>query len=225
MRHFDEAFADPFAPESSTPTDKGISREVFLANESLKRQREARNFRYEGDVDAPKLTRSGRVVGKQVMDDEGDYGAEKEEEEEEEEEIEEIEEIEDRGLEVEGMDIASAQVILPINEDIELPAVNDQSPLLPEARQHILNILSTLTGHHTSRSPPPFVDEETNEALQGLVNLLKGTVERGEGNSALVVGPRGSGKTRVSHISPLRLTSRLWLGHYDFYPLRLIIRL
>lgn len=78
MRHFDEAFTDPFAPEAE---EKSISREAFLANESLKRQREARNFEYEGDVDAPKLTRSGRVVGKQVQEDE----PEEEEEEYEEE--------------------------------------------------------------------------------------------------------------------------------------------
>ncbi|EKM59522.1 uncharacterized protein PHACADRAFT_88636 [Phanerochaete carnosa HHB-10118-sp] len=34
-------------------------------------------------------------------------------------------------------------------------------------------------------------------AYEQLRNLLKGTVERGEGNSCLVVGPKGSGKTQV----------------------------
>ena len=35
-------------------------------------------------------------------------------------------------------------------------------------------------------------------AYEQLRNLLKGTIERGEGNSCLVVGPKGSGKTQVS---------------------------
>ncbi|KZT24470.1 hypothetical protein NEOLEDRAFT_1067315 [Neolentinus lepideus HHB14362 ss-1] len=43
-------------------------------------------------------------------------------------------------------------------------------------------------------------DEEpmANEvALQQLDDLLRGTVERGEGNSCLLIGPRSSGKTRI----------------------------
>ena len=35
-------------------------------------------------------------------------------------------------------------------------------------------------------------------AYEQLSNLLLGTVQRGEGNSCLITGPRGSGKTRVS---------------------------
>ncbi|KAI0770766.1 origin recognition complex subunit 4 C-terminus-domain-containing protein [Irpex lacteus] len=34
-------------------------------------------------------------------------------------------------------------------------------------------------------------------AQQQLTSLLKGTVERGEGNSCLLIGPRGSGKTQI----------------------------
>lgn len=57
------------------------------------------------------------------------------------------------------------------------------------------------------QSPPNFsvAGEEDDDPLtntiasQQLSDLLTGTVSRGEGNSCLVLGPRGSGKTRVSH--------------------------
>jgi origin recognition complex subunit 4 len=78
------------------------------------------------------------------------------------------------------------------------PAKANPLPLPAGARPHVLQILSTLTARHVASNPPAFDDEASNEALQSLVNLLKGTVERGEGNSALIVGPRGVGKTRVS---------------------------
>ena len=48
---------------------------------------------------------------------------------------------------------------------------------------------------------PPYVelggDKATNEAGQELRGLLGGTMERGEGNSCLILGPRGSGKSLV----------------------------
>jgi hypothetical protein len=56
---------------------------------------------------------------------------------------------------------------------------------------------------------PPSVDEvqvdeddpTTNAiASQQLTDLLNGTVTRNEGNSCLIIGPRGSGKTRVGII-------------------------
>jgi len=39
---------------------------------------------------------------------------------------------------------------------------------------------------------------EENEAVNSLLSLLQGTIIRGEGNSCVVLGPRGSGKTTVS---------------------------
>lgn len=56
------------------------------------------------------------------------------------------------------------------------------------------------------RNPPdPDLDTDMDEgpqtntiAAQQLSDLLTGTVTRGEGNSCLILGPRGSGKTRVS---------------------------
>ena len=53
---------------------------------------------------------------------------------------------------------------------------------------------------------PPEVDMEGDQgetppanelAFDDLCDLLTGSVVRGEGNSCLLIGPRGSGKTRV----------------------------
>lgn len=49
-------------------------------------------------------------------------------------------------------------------------------------------------------------EEETptnTVAHQQLANLLNGTITRGEGNSCLILGPRGSGKTRVGYFRNL----------------------
>lgn len=54
----------------------------------------------------------------------------------------------------------------------------------------------------------------TNEiAFQQLMNVLTGTVNRGEGNSCLILGPRGSGKTSVSDTVLCKSTdARLFLS-------------
>ncbi|ORY31628.1 origin recognition complex subunit 4 C-terminus-domain-containing protein, partial [Naematelia encephala] len=162
------------------------SRETFLANEALKRQREARNFVFKGDADAPTLTRSGRVISKAQEDDEdveGDeYGPLPDQS---------VAEVDDGVTFVRRDDV---HIALPVAKEKQTPKLVS----LPEgARPHVLEILSTLNSRHIATNPPPFVDEEKNEALQGLLNLLKGTVERGEGNSALILGARGVGKTRT----------------------------
>ena len=184
----EDAFTDPSPSSIST-----ISRETFLANESLRRQREARKFIYTGDANAPKLTRSGRTVGEAAIEpDDGDeYG------EDEEGDC-------DMGVDEDGVQ----EVMLPVAPTISLPTPmpmldvsidTTAKKILPfSARPHVLHILSTLTSQNIATNSPAFASEDANEALQGLVNLLKGTVERGEGNSALVVGARGAGKTRVS---------------------------
>jgi origin recognition complex subunit 4 len=82
-----------------------------------------------------------------------------------------------------------------MEEEEENPVVPPVPSLPPKAQPRMLTVLETLTGQE--RQPAPLPDEESNEALQGVVSLLRGTVERGEGNSALVTGPRGAGKTRV----------------------------
>ena len=64
------------------------------------------------------------------------------------------------------------------------------------------------------RNPPELDAEEdqdetpsTNElAYDDLCDLLTGSVARGEGNSCLLIGPRGSGKTRVCFFSSQQLS-------------------
>ena len=73
-----------------------------------------------------------------------------------------------------------------------------EHPTPPSVLNKLNEILQNLSAT-PSRTPRPFNNEEAdNEALGSLVRLLKGTGERGEGNSCLVGGSKGSGKTRVS---------------------------
>lgn len=199
---FDDAFGGDDTPAGK---DSSISRETFLANEALRRQREARNFVFEGDAQAPRLTRSGRIVkqrktlalgeadedGEDVGIHEDDLYGSAQPAPEEEDTLQAADGVLDTRAET---TLSTAAV-----PSRDVPMVSEEiQPLPAAARSHVLDILATLTGVSAGINPPPFHDEDTNEALQGLVNLLRGTVERGEGNSALVVGPRGSGKTRVS---------------------------
>ncbi|WWC72232.1 uncharacterized protein I206_106194 [Kwoniella pini CBS 10737] len=179
--------------EKSLMEREEITREAFLANEALKRQREARNFTYEGEASAPKLTRSGRVVGQDSPS------------------IRQSEEVDEYGgtatqdinpLGIEAPVIPDVDVRDDIDEDIiMMDDIQDEKLVSTEipksAKLYLRRVLSTLNSQDAVMNPPPFLDEEKNESLTGIVNLLKGTVERGEGNSALVVGPRGVGKTRT----------------------------
>jgi origin recognition complex subunit 4 len=199
LPNFDDAFLD-----ESTPT---LSRETFLANEALRRQREARNFVFEGDVNAVRATRSGRVVVPLPREEEGS-GDEDDVEGRDEYGVAQEEETAIVGngevpldLEVERLNVIPDVIFRsnpPTPSKPKTQKAVEIAPLPTGARRHVLNILSTLTCRDISTNPAPFVDEETNEALQGLVSLLRGTVERGEGNSGLIVGARGVGKTRVS---------------------------
>jgi origin recognition complex subunit 4 len=193
--------ADPFGDDAEhakpSPTTAAVSRETFLANEALKRQREARNFKYKGDANAPRQTRSGRVVKEANAEEEDEFG--EMEVDEEHEADQEVQEPMEEGAELEVPPIKSldAPVFTRTAEAPTLTPTPNISPLSAVAREHVVNILSTITSQSVSMCPGPFRDEDQNEALQGLLKLLQGTVERGEGNSALVTGPRGVGKTRV----------------------------
>ncbi|CAK9780076.1 hypothetical protein CC85DRAFT_271212 [Cutaneotrichosporon oleaginosum] len=175
---------EAFGSQSHADT---VSSEAFRANERLRRQREARNFTFEGDAHAPRTTRSGRVVAART------YGRDDTEDTEDTDEKDEYGALAEVEPEPEVEEDAGVRLDVPLPESrAESPAI---APLPASARQHVLQILATLTG--TEREPLPFANEEDNEALQGLVSLLKGTIERGEGNSALVTGPRGTGKTKT----------------------------
>ncbi|WWC64824.1 uncharacterized protein I303_107438 [Kwoniella dejecticola CBS 10117] len=197
----DGIFDSPEDKQKTASNQEEITREAFLANEALKRQREARNFTYEGEASAPKLTRSGRVVGQDSPS------------------IRHAKEIDEYGGTVTGpaedMDINPLGIEAPVIPDVEIrngditgndadvmmDGMETEEPSISEipdpAKAYLRRVLSMLNSQGVSTKPPPFIDEEKNEALSGIVNLLKGTVERGEGNSALVVGPRGVGKTRT----------------------------
>ena len=173
-----------------------ISRDAFLANEALKRQREARNFKYKGDAHAPRQTRSGRVVG-ESKDEDGDVNVDADADDEFGGEVDFLE----PGVEVEGEEAVPDDEVIEDDGRYRPGVVIEEIPpdfhLSEAARQHLTGVLSTLTSQQVSSDPAPFQEEEKNEALQGLLKLLQGTVDRGEGNSALVTGPRGVGKTRV----------------------------
>lgn len=92
----------------------------------------------------------------------------------------------------------------------EPPFIPSQQCLNAQKREILRNI----------QNPADLVDEEASNsiALKQLSDLLSGTVIRGEGNSCLVLGPRGSGKTRVSLILPylarLITRGRSWTNAY-----------
>lgn len=228
---------------------QAISRETFLANEALRRQREARNFVFEGDENAPKLTRSGKVIGARGKggtgtgtraDAEGDegevdeYGARlgdgmqdgtNDGGEAGEDEMG-VEDESTRGLAMDlDLDTVSdptgtghgksllenakklASPHAPLSTRQQEKEIEAPIAALPAgARPHVLRILETLNGDLVTPDSEsfPLQEEEKNEALQGLLSLLRGTVERGEGNSGLITGARGVGKTRVSTSSSIR---------------------
>lgn len=224
------------------------SREVFLRNERWQRDKEARNFNFEGDVNEVRRLRSGRAVAaseveESVVDDteeeEGDgdvFVMEEDEEEDGEEEddpmFDDAEKQRRREMKGKGkeQDVALFEpdndYLSQLTYDTSMPIEAQKSTLIqsddPPGRETTLNhdhdharsppllspfarkVLKTVIGNlacsttaHTT-SLPLDPEEEKNEALMQLINLLTGTVERGEGNSCLVLGAKGSGKTRVS---------------------------
>lgn len=76
--------------------------------------------------------------------------------------------------------------------------------------------------------PDPDVDNSSEDdddepptnavTFQQLTDLLNGTITRGEGNSCLLIGPRGSGKTRVSTTPLLALPTMYLLSSINSNP-------
>ncbi|KAF7344489.1 AAA domain-containing protein [Mycena sanguinolenta] len=129
--------------------------------------------------------------------------------------------IDDAMLPMEELDLLSSltsrasspiETMLPVDvEEPDLPA----SPVVQISTAHpSTNKLASISSQHCLNAQkreilrviqnPPDVDDEdddesTNQiALKQLSDLLQGTVVRGEGNSCLLLGPRGSGKTRIA---------------------------
>ena len=67
---------------------------------------------------------------------------------------------------------------------------------------HALHYPKTAVFDKVDENSPPSANAVTLEELKA---LLTGTVERGEGNSCLLIGPRGSGKSRV-RVCPLYIS-------------------
>lgn len=70
-------------------------------------------------------------------------------------------------------------------------------PLLNAQKSVVLRSLNSPKAHHEQGEKSKRL-VYAHQAVDSLYTLLRGTTERGEGNSCLLLGPRGSGKTRVS---------------------------
>lgn len=209
------------------------SREAFLRNERWQRDKDARNFNFEGDVNEGRKLRSGRglvVVETEESDPgeteeegtvaDGDMGDDSLDEDERQKRAVSKTQEKDGEFEADNdylsqltydtsMPVETQKSTLDVPTSILPDPTRDQSgslALTPFARKVLRTVISNLAGCHTNTPPAPMKpEEEKNEALMQLVNLLKGTVERGEGNSCLILGAKGSGKTRVRHSRVLQL--------------------
>lgn len=90
--------------------------------------------------------------------------------------------------------IPSSPVRLPRTIPIQLhPCLNVQKRVILSALQKPIDLSDVVDNEEGEAG-----EATTNEiAFQQLTNLLTGSVSRGEGNSCLILGPRGSGKTGV----------------------------
>jgi origin recognition complex subunit 4 len=96
-----------------------------------------------------------------------------------------------------------ASVLLPIKPtEPSSKGLSKTSSTIPSTMEHLLDLQKRVS-LKTLYESPIFAEPESGEhstamnATTSLYNMLKGTTERGEGNSCLVLGPRRSGKTRV----------------------------
>jgi origin recognition complex subunit 4 len=185
--------------EDNFKLDDEHSRAKFLHNERRRKANQARNFVYTGDATEKRRLRNGKAVQEEEESVPDDMPAD-----------DERILYQEAGFQVDGdgidsnMDVEMDYTYIPetmVLPEIPLSApssIHKASTLSTYARTALNEILTRISAP-TSRNPPPFATEgPENEALTNLVNLLRGTVERGEGNSCLVVGSKGSGKTRVS---------------------------
>ncbi|EGO27556.1 hypothetical protein SERLADRAFT_367118 [Serpula lacrymans var. lacrymans S7.9] len=82
-------------------------------------------------------------------------------------------------------------------------------------------LLSSLRNYHPACDPQDDDGPATNAiAYTQLQDLLTGTITRGEGNSCLLLGPRGSGKTS----EPIVIRLSGWVQHTDRLALREVAR-
>lgn len=200
------------------------SRDAFLRNERWQRDKEARNFNFEGDVNEGRRLRSGQAVVS-VGQGTSEMGEEDEDDMVVEEDDADESGYEEDGKRPQGDPLGEDAVFEADNDylsqltyDANLPvealkttladrteadSSRDEEPkrhaLTPFAQKVLRTVIGNLAGCETySAFTIMGSEDEKDESLKHLVNLLTGTVERGEGNSCLVLGAKGSGKTRVS---------------------------
>lgn len=232
-------------PESSESAEEPdtqdlVSSAQFRRNEVLKAGRDARNFNWSGDVNAPRATRKSAAI----VDHEIDRY--------------EVAPDEDEAMgdpdEASGDKQNDDTAALFQDAAAEESAKSHGNRLLGAGPTNMLHqILKRLSGI-VPVHPAPFDEEDRgmldgfdpdwylqagkgkapeqqaeavlgegasnplgrassgNEALRQLVTLLRGSVERGEGNSCLMMGSKGCGKTRTVNraISLLTRTARQW---------------
>jgi origin recognition complex subunit 4 len=203
------------------------SRDAFLRNERWQRDKEARNFNFEGDVNEGRKLRSGKAmasVGTSEIGDEDDDDMVVEEDDADESGYEEDgKRPQGDALGEDAVFEADNDYLSQLTYDANVPVETLKTTLanptkvhgsrVDEPKRHALTpfaqkvlrtVIGNLAGCETySSSTPMGPEEEMDESLKHLVNLLTGTVERGEGNSCLVLGAKGSGKTRVSYLNVL----------------------
>ena len=177
--------------------DSKLSRAKFLENERRQKLNRARNFVFTGDANEGRKLRNGKAVMVEPedeisIDDDEDIGTAGAGDKEPDDGTEI-----DLGVEI---DYTIPEDFVVQDQPLEPPAIasttTDQA-VPPFVQERLNTILSNLSAP-PSWNPTPFQTEgPENEALNSLVNLLSGTIERGEGNSCLVVGSKGSGKSRV----------------------------
>lgn len=181
--------------------DPEVSRRRFLDNERSKVAKQARNFEYTGSANASRRLRSGKIVQEEpavTIADDPDR---------------EASDSQDGGIQLDENtmeddldyllpdNIVSASTPLNVSDFHQNAQETRSQSLPPEGKLFLNRILSAYSSPCTTALTRTVADElATDSALSHLVNLLGGTVERGEGNSCLVMGSTGSGKTRVGSI-------------------------
>ncbi|CED84461.1 Origin recognition complex, subunit 4 [Phaffia rhodozyma] len=135
---------------------------------------------------------------------------------------------------------AAAAPQIQVNLNIQSAAWTLPAPtftLDPSIRRHVLETKTLVIDHLMGRVPPlvprPTLagaeqvngqDALVEESLVNLVELLRGTVERGEGNSCLIQGIKGSGKTTILN-QAIEKINELSEANPEEIPAPMVIRL
>ena len=93
--------------------------------------------------------------------------------------------------------------------DQDAPLANDQPPGIANFGQHLGSMQRVLLDRCTGRRRIKLRGQD--EAYEKTAQVIEQTIVAGEGNSMLIIGARGSGKTTVSVLLSARSELMLWL--------------